>query len=199
MPLWYRETLVLVRGAPTIPSLDFGGGGPYAFAGAGTPEGAVAAPVGSYYLRTDGGTETTFYVKEAGTGTAGWRAMPLPGSGTGSTWTTGTATLDFGAFPGAAEAVVTVVGQAAIVAGSTVLAWLYPAATADHSEDEHRADGPRVVADTVVAGVGFTVRGYAPDPVPTPDVQADRRRFNPDRIQTSPMSYGQWNVRWAWV
>lgn len=37
-----------------------------------TPEGAVTAPVGSLFLRTNGGANTTFYVKESGTGNTGW-------------------------------------------------------------------------------------------------------------------------------
>jgi hypothetical protein len=43
-------------------------------AGAGTPEGAVVAPVGSLYSRTNGGASTTLYVKESGTGNTGWVA-----------------------------------------------------------------------------------------------------------------------------
>jgi hypothetical protein len=42
--------------------------------GAGSPEGAVAARVGSLYLRTDGGAGTSLYVKESGTGDTGWVA-----------------------------------------------------------------------------------------------------------------------------
>lgn len=42
--------------------------------GTGTPEAAVTAPVGTLYLRTDGGTSTTLYVKESGTGNTGWVA-----------------------------------------------------------------------------------------------------------------------------
>lgn len=42
--------------------------------GVGSPAGAVAAPVGTIWLRTDGGAATTLYVKESGTGTAGWVA-----------------------------------------------------------------------------------------------------------------------------
>lgn len=41
-------------------------------AGAGVP--AIAEPVGSIFLRTDGGASTTLYVKESGTGIAGWVA-----------------------------------------------------------------------------------------------------------------------------
>ena len=42
--------------------------------GSGSPEGVVTAPVGSLYLRLDGGTSTTLYVKETGTGNTGWVA-----------------------------------------------------------------------------------------------------------------------------
>ncbi|WP_395443568.1 hypothetical protein [Caulobacter sp. UC70_42] len=42
--------------------------------GAGSPEGNVAAPKGTAYLRSDGGANTTLYVKESGTGTSGWVA-----------------------------------------------------------------------------------------------------------------------------
>lgn len=43
--------------------------------GSGAPEGIVTAPVGTLYLRTDGGTGTTLYVKESGVGTVGWVAI----------------------------------------------------------------------------------------------------------------------------
>ena len=42
--------------------------------GSGSPEAAKTAPVGSMYLRTDGGAGTTLYVKESGTGNTGWAA-----------------------------------------------------------------------------------------------------------------------------
>lgn len=42
--------------------------------GSGTPESAITAPVGSLYLRTDGSTSTTLYVKTSGTGNTGWTA-----------------------------------------------------------------------------------------------------------------------------
>jgi hypothetical protein len=42
--------------------------------GTGTPEGAVTAPVGSVFTRTDGGAATTLYVKESGSGNTGWVA-----------------------------------------------------------------------------------------------------------------------------
>jgi hypothetical protein len=43
-------------------------------AGSGTPASAVSAPVGSVWLRSDGGANTTLYVKESGTGNTGWAA-----------------------------------------------------------------------------------------------------------------------------
>lgn len=43
--------------------------------GSGSPDGAVAAPVGSLYTRTNGGTGTVLYVKETGAATnLGWAA-----------------------------------------------------------------------------------------------------------------------------
>lgn len=56
-------------------SLTFtGNGGVIWRTGAGTPEGAVTAPVGSLFTRTDGGANTTLYVKESGAGNTGWVA-----------------------------------------------------------------------------------------------------------------------------
>lgn len=42
--------------------------------GTGSPETAVTAPVGTMFLRTDGGANTTLYVKESGAGNTGWVA-----------------------------------------------------------------------------------------------------------------------------
>ena len=44
------------------------------YSSAGSPEGVLTAGVGSMYTRTDGGTGTTLYVKETGTGNTGWVA-----------------------------------------------------------------------------------------------------------------------------
>lgn len=51
-----------------------GAGTPIWTSGTGTPEGAVTAPVGSLFTRTDGGAGTTMYVKESGAGNTGWVA-----------------------------------------------------------------------------------------------------------------------------
>jgi hypothetical protein len=42
--------------------------------GAGSPEGAVTAPPGSLYTNTSGGSSTTLYAKESGSGNTGWVA-----------------------------------------------------------------------------------------------------------------------------
>lgn len=48
--------------------------GPQDLFGAGSPEGVKTAPVGSTYRRTDGAANTSFYIKESGTGNTGWVA-----------------------------------------------------------------------------------------------------------------------------
>ena len=42
------------------------------FTGSGTPEGVVTANIGSLYLRLNGGSGSTLYVKESGTAKTGW-------------------------------------------------------------------------------------------------------------------------------
>jgi hypothetical protein len=50
------------------------------YRGTGSPEGSVAAAIGSIFLRSNGGAGTTLYVKESGAGTTGWAAV-VPGGG----------------------------------------------------------------------------------------------------------------------
>lgn len=50
-------------------------------AGGGSPEGLVTASVGSLWSRTDGGTNTTLYRKEIGSGNTGWVAITASGAG----------------------------------------------------------------------------------------------------------------------
>ncbi len=90
----------------------------------------------------------------------------------------GTATVDFGVFPGKADASVAVTGQTSIVDGSLVGAWIRPVATADHTADEHLVEDIRIHAGAIVAGTGFTIRGIAPG-----------------RLTL----YGLWTVAWAWT
>lgn len=74
--------------------------------------------------------------------------------------TTGTTTIDFGAFPGKSDASIDVTGQTGIVAGSLVEAWIRPVATADHSTDEHMLETIKIFAGNIAAGVGFTIYGF---------------------------------------
>ena len=104
--------------------------------------------------------------------------------GVGST-NNGSTTINFGAFPGSSDASVAVTGQAGIIAGSTVNAWLRPVATADHSADEHIFETIKVYAGNIVAGTGFTI--YA-------------KNSNTQTASNGGASliYGQWTVSWSW-
>lgn len=93
----------------------------------------------------------------------------------------GQTTIDFGSFPGSADASVVITGQAGILSGSLVEAWVAPVATTDHSVAEHYVSPPRVLAGEIVAGTGFTIRAF-----PT------------DVVGNWPVTYGQWTVNWVW-
>ena len=121
----------------------------------------------------------------------------------------GTATLDFGAFPGASDASVAVTGQAAIVAGSLVEAWIRPEATADHSADEHMLETLKVFAANIVAGTGFTIYGFNTSQLNEPLERSHSDPFHalgtspvggtyPDRGGAGTRIYGLWTVAWAW-
>lgn len=91
---------------------------------------------------------------------------------------TGTDILDFGAFPGKSDASVVITGQAAILSGSIVDAWIRPEATADHAADEHLVESLKIFSSDIVEGVGFTIRGF--------------------NIGQGTMISGKWTVAWAW-
>ena len=69
--------------------------------------------------------------------------------------TQGTTTVDFGSRETSVSKVIT--GQASILAGSLVEAWLFPALTASNQPDNHWVDDFTVMAGTVVAGTGCTI------------------------------------------
>lgn len=63
-------------------NLRIGGpSGPLIISGAGAPETVVTAPVGSIYLQTNGGANTSVYRKESGVGATGWVAVTNAGGG----------------------------------------------------------------------------------------------------------------------
>lgn len=111
--------------------------------------------------------------------------------------TKGTATLDFGAFPGASDASVAVTGQASILAGSYVEAWIRPVATADHSADEHMVETIKVFAGNISAGVGFTIYGFNTSDLYEIPLGATGLN-NAGAIGKGTRIYGQWTIAWVW-
>jgi hypothetical protein len=60
---------------PTKGAIGLGNTGALVYASSGTPTGVLAAPVGSVYMRTDGTSGSTIYIKESGAATtSGWIA-----------------------------------------------------------------------------------------------------------------------------
>ena len=127
----------------------------------------------------------------------------------------GSALLDFGVFPGASDASVAVTGQAAILAGSLAEAWIFPAATADHSADEHLVETLTVMAGNVSAGTGFTIYGVNSCQVNEPVEVAPSSSVMHENgtavivknAQPAAKSYGggqgtrlygKWNISWCW-
>jgi len=126
--------------------------------------------------------------------------------------TQGTAVLDFGAFPGKSDTSVAVTGQAGIVSGSLVEAWIRPVATADHSADEHMLETLKVFAANIIAGTGFTIYGFNTSEIseheppqflinqgqPLAGVrQAGHWPANYSEGKGTRI-YGQWTVAWVW-
>lgn len=92
---------------------------------------------------------------------------------------TGTATLDFGANPGANETSIAVTGQASILATSKVEAFVMADdTTASHTASDHKYFPVfcHLSCGTPSAGVGFTI--YA---------------------RSAEKLTGQWAVRFAWA
>lgn len=69
-PVYFGDQISFTSSAGQI---NWNGGQKW-LTGANTPEGAVTAPVGSLFTRTNGGANTTLYVKESGSGNTGWVA-----------------------------------------------------------------------------------------------------------------------------
>jgi hypothetical protein len=74
VPFLMESEILNAAYVPAGQYLRVSGGAASVLAGTGSPEGVVTAPVGSLYLRSDGGAATTLYVKESGTGPTGWVA-----------------------------------------------------------------------------------------------------------------------------
>jgi len=87
-----------ISGTPITATNSFLNGTCQLLAGAGSPEGVQTAPVCSRYLRTDGSTGTTLYIKESGVGNTGWVAVALSSVSWSVPGTIGSGTPNTGAF-----------------------------------------------------------------------------------------------------
>lgn len=135
-----------------------------------TDDNTLGYGVGSMWWDTVGGG--VYSCVSAATGAANWAHLNAPGgAGTGAA---GKTVIDFGTGDSIATKVIT--GQASILAGSIVQAWLLPMATIDHSIDEHLIEEMDVFAGDIVAGTGFTIWA---------------------RTRTGPLT-GVWTVGWRW-
>ena len=140
-------------------------------------------------------------------------ATPAGGGGGGNF---GTATIDFGAFPGTHEASVSVTGQSSITSTSKVQAWLFPTTTSDHTADEHVAEfiNIKIICSDLVDGTGFTIRAFydgMQEPLSFPGggrlhkahATTGNNYLNQPTIVGSvggmaPRIYGQWSLQWSW-
>lgn len=127
----------------------------------------------------------------------------------------GTALVDFGAFPGASDTSL-FVSVPSITGSSLVEAWIFPAATADHSADEHLIESVKVMAGNVVNASGFTIYMANTSEITEPVQQnisgrsggATGQAFGrgvQDRAMPSDMNggigtriYGKWSIGWVW-
>ena len=127
----------------------------------------------------------------------------------------GTALLDFGAFPGSSDTSIAITGQTNITASSVVEAWLRPTLTEDHTADEHIVESIKLFAGNISAGVGFTIYGVndshmnepvenAPNPGSFSQASAAgiAARFSLPRPGVyggiGTRIYGSWAVQWRW-
>jgi len=141
------------------------------------------------------------------TGPQGPQGIP----GSGGSGAIGTAILDFGVFPGASDASVAVIGQAGILSGSVVNAWIRPVATADHTDTEHMVETFQVFGHTIVPGVGFTISGFNTSQLteslvpggegrsPITTVGAQSGDGLPRLGGRGTRIYGQWTIAWSWA
>lgn len=171
---------------------------------------------GGYSTVEDEGTpvtqQSTINFTGAGvtaTDSGGKTVVTIPGgAGSGAS---GVTEVDFGAFPGNSDSSVAVTGQASIVAGSVVNAWIVATATSDHSADEHFIETIRVTAGNIIAGTGFTIYAFNTSQANEPLLVNRSGRISIAGAATTPSSlqgiqiggkgtrlYGKWTVHWEW-
>jgi hypothetical protein len=155
-----------------------------------------------------GTIDTVNFVGAPVTATIGGQTGTVTVTGAGSTLTAGTATLNFGAWPGSTDASVAVTGQTGIGAGSRIWVGVAPVATSEHSIDEHMVDGPMLFVGIPSAGVGFTIYGMVHDMlgagnninVSYPPFVPLALDYNADAVaRPTRRCYGNYSVWWMWV
>lgn len=138
--------------------------------GSETIDGAATATLAAQY--------DTLAVISNGTNWLAFSGYPISGGGGGggTTINSGSATLNFGAFPGSSEASVAV---AAATVGAGSKAWAYfrgdDTATGHTAADHRYAPGLIALSVAVTAGVGLTIYGRCLDAM-----------------------QGEWTVRYGW-
>lgn len=70
-----RARIYVAREPVNTGPIHLGPGTARIYNGTGSPEAVVTATVGSLFIRTDGGTSTTLFIKETGSAATGWRAV----------------------------------------------------------------------------------------------------------------------------
>jgi hypothetical protein len=125
--------------------------------GTGNPEGVVTALSGSFFLREDGGTDTSIYRKESDTTNTGWVALTAAGGGGGSA--NGVlVTVNFGA--GWSQKAQTVVTGQAWASDTKPLVGTVMVPTGTDPDELFLLDFKVIISD-IVNGTGFTVTVYS--------------------------------------
>lgn len=101
----------------------------------------------------------------------------------------GTTTIDFGTFPGRAEAIADVSGQTGFISTSEHEAWIIPIATADHSADEHDSVDLQVRSQYLTDG---TIRIIGRCNSPPQEFKHNRGQPTYNRL------FGQYTIGWVW-
>jgi hypothetical protein len=126
----------------------------------------------------------------------------------GGTGASGTATVNFGAFPGSQDASV-FIPEIGVTAGSVVQAWLIAADTADHNAEEHIVETITVIPGAPIASTGFVVYARNNSQLNEPLTLINPVQYKSIQTQIAGMStpgyggkatqiYGQWTIGWKW-
>jgi hypothetical protein len=116
----------------------------------------------------------------------------------------GTATLDFGAFPGSNVTSVDVAATG-VISTSAVEAWIRPEATADHTDGDHVIAPMRIIghylSDNNIRIWGINDNDVIPPLEPLTLSRSSTAAARPESQfgrQNSPMLVGLYKVNWVW-